>query len=89
MANPVRTRREKAQVAAISAHNDETVRELVADAMEKVGGEGIITVEESKTAGTQSEKWSTRSSVAFDPSQCRRFPFHQDCYASVAIALGM
>lgn len=46
------TRREKAQVAAISAHNDATMGELVADALEKVGAEGAITVEESKTTET-------------------------------------
>jgi chaperonin GroEL len=48
----VSTRREKAQVATISAHNDPAIGELVADAMEKVGGEGVITVEESKTTET-------------------------------------
>jgi chaperonin GroEL len=52
MSRPVRTRREKAQVATISAHNDPSVGELVADAMEKVGDEGVITVEESKTTET-------------------------------------
>ncbi len=51
-ARPVKTRREKAQVATISAHNDPTIGELVADAMEKVGGDGVITVEESKTTET-------------------------------------
>ena len=49
---PVRTRREQAQVATISAHNDEAVGELVADALEKVGSEGVISVEESKTTET-------------------------------------
>jgi chaperonin GroEL len=49
---PVASRREKAQVATISAHNDPTIGEMVADAMEKVGGEGVITVEESKTTET-------------------------------------
>ncbi|MEW6311903.1 MAG: chaperonin GroEL [Pseudomonadota bacterium] len=49
---PVRTRKEKAQVATLSAHNDEAMGELVADAMEKVGSEGVITVEESKTLET-------------------------------------
>ena len=49
---PVASRKEKAQVATISAHNDETIGEMVADAMEKVGGEGVITVEESKTTET-------------------------------------
>ena len=52
MSRKVSSRKEKAQVATISAHNDETIGELVADAMEKVGGEGVITVEESKTTET-------------------------------------
>ena len=52
LSRPVSTRKEKAQVAAISAHNDEAIGELVAAAMEKVGGEGVITVEESKTTET-------------------------------------
>ena len=55
MSRPVRTRKEKAQVATISAHNDPVIGELVADAMEKVGGEGVITVEESKTTETSLE----------------------------------
>jgi chaperonin GroEL len=52
MARPVQTRKEKSQVATISAHNDPVIGELVAEAMEKVGGEGVITVEESKTTET-------------------------------------
>ena len=52
---PVQSRLEKAQVATISAHNDPTIGELVAEAMEKVGGEGVISVEESKTIETQLE----------------------------------
>ncbi len=52
MSRKVSTRKEKAQVATISAHNDPEIGELVADAMEKVGGEGVITVEESKTTET-------------------------------------
>lgn len=52
LSRPVSTRKEKAQVAAISAHNDDAIGELVAEAMEKVGGEGVITVEESKTTET-------------------------------------
>jgi len=55
LSRPVRSRLEKAQIAAISAHNDLAIGELVADAMEKVGGEGVITVEESKTTETQLE----------------------------------
>ncbi len=49
---PVGSRKEKAQVATISAHNDPAIGELVANAMEKVGGDGVITVEESKTTET-------------------------------------
>jgi chaperonin GroEL len=52
LSRPVQTRKEKAQVATISAHNDAMIGELVADAMEKVGGEGVISVEESKTTET-------------------------------------
>ncbi len=52
ISRPVGSRKEKAQVATISAHNDPVVGELVADAMERVGGEGVITVEESKTTDT-------------------------------------
>ena len=52
LSRPVKTRKEKAQVATISAHNDPAIGDLVADAMEKVGGEGVITVEESKTTET-------------------------------------
>ena len=52
MSRPVTTRKEKAQVATISAHNDLAIGEMVADAMEKVGNDGVITVEESKTTET-------------------------------------
>ncbi len=52
MSRKVSERREKAQVATISAHNDPQVGELVAEAMERVGEEGVITVEESKTTET-------------------------------------
>lgn len=52
LSRPVKTAQEKAQVGTISAHNDMTIGELVANAMEKVGNEGVITVEESKTTET-------------------------------------
>ena len=52
LSRPVATRKERAQVAAISAHNDEEIGELVAEAIDKVGNEGVITVEESKTTET-------------------------------------
>ena len=52
LSRPVKEKKEQAQVATISAHNDPAIGELVADAMEKVGGEGVITVEEAKTTET-------------------------------------
>lgn len=55
MARPLGHRQERVQVATISAHNDAAIGELVADAMEKVGGDGVITVEESKTIETALE----------------------------------
>ena len=55
MAKPVGSRKERAQVATISAHNDSAIGELVASAMEKVGGDGVITAEESKTTETTLE----------------------------------
>jgi chaperonin GroEL len=48
MSRPVSNRRERAQVATVAAHNDSVLGELVADAMEKVGGEGVVSVEEAK-----------------------------------------
>ena len=44
-----------AQVGSISANNDETIGHIIADAMRKVGKDGVITVEESKTLETQLE----------------------------------
>jgi chaperonin GroEL len=55
ISRPVQSRREKAQVATISAHNDPDIGEQVADAMERVGAEGVISVEESKTTETALE----------------------------------
>jgi chaperonin GroEL len=55
LSRPVESRKEKEQVATISAHNDLEIGKLVADAMEKVGGEGVITVEEAKTTETALE----------------------------------
>lgn len=52
MSRPVKQRIEKAQVAAISAHNNPQIGDLVAEAMDKVGSEGVITVEEAKTTET-------------------------------------
>lgn len=55
LSRPVASRLEKAQIATISAHNDGTIGELVADAVEKVGKEGVITVEEAKATETTLE----------------------------------
>jgi len=44
-----------AQVGSISANNDDTIGHIIADAMKKVGKDGVITVEESKTLETQLE----------------------------------
>lgn len=55
MAVPVETSEAIAQVASISANNDNSIGEKIAEAMEKVGKDGIITVEESKTMDTEVE----------------------------------
>ena len=52
MARPVDSKESLAQVAAISAGNNTQIGDLIADAMEKVGTDGVITVEESKSFGT-------------------------------------
>ncbi len=52
MSKAVATKEEIAQVATISAGNNSEIGELIAEAMEKVGNEGVITVEESKSFGT-------------------------------------
>ncbi|MNJ93533.1 60 kDa chaperonin 7 [compost metagenome] len=53
MAKPVKGSNEVAQVGSISANNDKEIGQMLADAMEKVGREGVITIEESKTAKTE------------------------------------
>jgi chaperonin GroEL len=55
LSRPVESRTEKVQVAAISAHNDPTIGETVAEAVEKVGREGVISVEEAKGTETALE----------------------------------
>lgn len=52
LSRPVESRLEKVQAATISAHNDLAIGELVAEAVERVGAEGVITVEEAKTTET-------------------------------------
>ncbi|MBI4503133.1 MAG: chaperonin GroEL, partial [Gemmatimonadetes bacterium] len=55
LSRPVKSKTEKAQVGTIAAHNDPAIGELVADAVEKVGPEGVITVEEAKGTETTLE----------------------------------
>jgi chaperonin GroEL len=55
LAKPVEGKVEITQVATISAGNDEETGKIIADAMEKVGKDGVITVEESKSLSTELE----------------------------------
>src|SRR5713101_1584271 len=55
MSKPTRDQREIAQVGTISANNDSTIGEIIAEAMNKVGKEGVITVEEAKGLETTLE----------------------------------
>jgi chaperonin GroEL len=50
---PISTSKEIAQVATVSANNDEEIGQMIANAMDKVGKDGVITVEEAK--GTETE----------------------------------
>ena len=52
LSRPVPGKKEIAQVGTISANNDPTIGNLIADAMEKVGKDGVITVEEAKGTDT-------------------------------------
>jgi chaperonin GroEL len=55
LSKPTKDRREIAQVGTISANNDSTIGAIIAEAMEKVGKEGVITVEEAKGLETTLE----------------------------------
>ncbi len=55
MSKEVSDRKEIAQVASIAANNDESIGSIIADAMEKVGKDGVITVEEAKGLETTLE----------------------------------
>ena len=52
IASPTKEQKEIAQVGTISANNDETIGNIIAEAMDKVGKEGVITVEEAKSMET-------------------------------------
>ena len=55
LSRPVTSKLEKAQVATVSAHNDRKMGDLVAEAVERVGDEGVVSVEEAKTIETSLE----------------------------------
>jgi chaperonin GroEL len=55
MSKPTKDKKELAQVATIASNNDKTIGNLIAEAMEKVGKDGVITVEEAKTIETTLE----------------------------------
>ncbi|MGH1468888.1 MAG: chaperonin GroEL [Bdellovibrionales bacterium] len=55
IAKPIQDNKEIAQVGTISANNDAEIGQMIAEAMDKVGKEGVITMEESKTATTELE----------------------------------
>src|SRR5437899_1743574 len=55
LSKPTKEQKEIAQVGTISANNDTTIGEIIAEAMSKVGKEGVITVEEAKGLETQLE----------------------------------
>src|SRR6516164_3648241 len=55
LSKPTKDRKEIAQVGTVSANSDSTIGDIIAEAMEKVGKEGVITVEEAKSLETQLE----------------------------------
>lgn len=55
LSKPTKDQKEIAQVGTISANNDETIGKIIAEAMSKVGKEGVITVEEAKSMETTLE----------------------------------
>jgi chaperonin GroEL len=55
ISKPIKDHKEIAQVGTISANNDKTIGDIIAEAMEKVGKEGVITVEEAKAMETTLE----------------------------------
>ncbi|MDD2689482.1 MAG: chaperonin GroEL [Candidatus Omnitrophica bacterium] len=52
LSTPIKDKKEVAQVASIAANSDTTIGELIAEAMDKVGKDGVITVEEAKSTAT-------------------------------------
>src|SRR5881628_3507617 len=52
LSKPCQAKKEISQIGTISANNDSTIGDLIAEAMEKVGKDGVITVEEAKSMST-------------------------------------
>ncbi len=52
MSKPCQTKKEISQIGTVSANNDQAIGDLIAEAMEKVGKDGVITVEEAKNVST-------------------------------------
>jgi len=55
MSKPIKSKEELANVATVSANNDPTIGKLISEAMDKVGKDGVVTVEESRTLQTELE----------------------------------
>ncbi|MBR0191150.1 MAG: chaperonin GroEL [Thermoguttaceae bacterium] len=87
-AKQVTTKAEIAQVGAISANNDHTIGDLLADAMEAAGNDGVITVEEGKTAETT---YTVVEGMQFDKGFLSPYfmnrPDTADCFMEDAIIL--
>ena len=55
VSKPTKDKKDISQVGTISANNDRAIGNIIAEAMEKVGREGVITVEEAKVNGNNAE----------------------------------
>lgn len=88
MAVQISSKEQIASVGAISANNDHEIGNLIAEAMEKVGNDGVITVEEGKTAET---RYSLVEGMQFDKGYLSPYfmnrPDTMDCYMENAYVL--